>query len=65
MKSLGVEGKGAAAALKEIEIEATSTGPKVVLHGDALTAAKGRKIVVSISHDAQHATAYAVLTSST
>ena len=53
-KSLGVASKGAAAAMKVIEIVADSTGaPTVVLHGDAKAQAEGKgikKILLSLSH---------------
>lgn len=52
-KSLKVESKGAGAALIEVEIVASSTGPSVVLHGQAKVAADARGVVsfeLSISH---------------
>lgn len=52
-KALGVESKGAAAAMKEIEIVSGSAGPSVVLHGEAkkLAEQKGIKSFnVSLSH---------------
>jgi fatty acid synthase subunit alpha len=52
-KSLRVEGKGAAAPLKDIEVVATPRGPEVKLHGSAAAAAQERGIgtfEVSLSH---------------
>jgi fatty acid synthase subunit alpha, fungi type len=53
-KSLGVSSKGAAAAMRDIEILPDENGaPHVTLHGDAKSAAdsKGiKKIHVSLSH---------------
>lgn len=59
-KALKTEGKGAAAPLVDIEIVHTKTGPEVKLHGDALSAANGRSIKVSISHDDNQAAAVAI-----
>ncbi|KAI5463082.1 hypothetical protein BGZ63DRAFT_462406 [Mariannaea sp. PMI_226] len=63
-KSLGVAGKGAGAALKDIEILKGETGaPIVSLHGDAAAAAKEagvKDITVSISHSDNQAIAVAV-----
>ena len=54
VKSLGVASRGAAAAMKEIEITKDESGaPKVALHGEAKRAAdaKGVKNVhISLSH---------------
>ncbi|KAI8623872.1 fatty acid synthase subunit alpha [Xylariaceae sp. FL1651] len=65
-KSLGVESKGAGAALKEIEILANEKGaPIVSLHGDAADAAKKagvKEISVSISHSETQSIAIAVAT---
>lgn len=53
-KSLGVKSKGAAAAMKEIEILNDATGvPKVTLHGDAKAKAVENgvaTVLVSLSH---------------
>ena len=53
-KALGVASKGAAAAMKDIEILPDASGvPTVALHGDAQTAAASKQIVkvhVSLSH---------------
>ncbi|EEH21370.2 fatty acid synthase subunit alpha [Paracoccidioides brasiliensis Pb03] len=53
-KSLGVEGKGAGAPLRDIEIGVDGNGgPVVTLHGDAAAAAKKvgvKEVSVSISH---------------
>ncbi|KLU82572.1 fatty acid synthase subunit alpha [Magnaporthiopsis poae ATCC 64411] len=63
-KSLGVESKGAGAALKDIEIVRNSYGaPTVMLHGDAAKAAqkaKVKEVSVSISHSDTQAVAIAV-----
>jgi fatty acid synthase subunit alpha len=62
-KSLGTEGKGAAAALKDIEVVATSTGPTIKLHGDAKAAADAAGIKdfkVSLSHTDDLAMAFVV-----
>ncbi|KAF2115915.1 hypothetical protein BDV96DRAFT_61097 [Lophiotrema nucula] len=63
-KSLGVQGKGAGAALKEIEILNDETGaPTVQLHGFANSEAKRvgvKKVNVSISHSDDQAVAVAV-----
>jgi len=65
-KSLGVEGKGAGAALKDIEITNDEKGaPVVALHGDAEAAAKKagvKSVSVSISHSDSQAIAIAVST---
>ncbi|KAI0021549.1 fatty acid synthase subunit alpha [Xylariomycetidae sp. FL0641] len=65
-KSLGVQGKGAGAGLKEIEIIANEQGaPTVTLHGDAEAAAKQagvKDISVSISHSESQSIAFAVAT---
>ncbi|OJT02257.1 Fatty acid synthase subunit alpha [Trametes pubescens] len=67
-KSLGVASKGAAAAMKDIEILPDSTGaPTVALHGDAKAAAdaKGvKKVHLSLSHSDTTAIAFAQATSS-
>lgn len=53
-KSLGVSSKGAAAAMKEIEILPNEAGvPTVTLHGDARAAAESKgisSIHISLSH---------------
>lgn len=53
-KSLGVSSKGAAAAMKDIEILPNEAGaPTVTLHGDAKDAADGKGITtihISLSH---------------
>ncbi|KAI9736208.1 MAG: 3-oxoacyl-[acyl-carrier-protein] synthase [Cirrosporium novae-zelandiae] len=63
-KSLGVEGKGAGAPLKDIEITNDEKGaPVVTLYGDALAAAKKagvKGVDVSISHSDSQAIAIAV-----
>ncbi|KAF1999608.1 hypothetical protein P154DRAFT_620788 [Amniculicola lignicola CBS 123094] len=63
-KSLGVKGKGAGAALREIEIVNDETGaPTVKLHGFAEQEGKRvgvKKITVSISHSDEQAIAVAV-----
>ncbi|KAI9700655.1 MAG: 3-oxoacyl-[acyl-carrier-protein] synthase [Candelina mexicana] len=63
-KALGVAGKGAGAALKDIEITNDDNGaPVVSLHGDAATAAKQagvKSVQVSISHSDTQAIAVAV-----
>ncbi|TGZ82241.1 alpha subunit of fatty acid synthase [Ascodesmis nigricans] len=65
-KSLGVEGRGAGAPLKDIEILTDKTGaPVVQLHGDALKAAQAAKVEsvqVSISHSDSQAIAVAIAT---
>ncbi|KAI4255975.1 MAG: hypothetical protein L6R42_006471, partial [Xanthoria sp. 1 TBL-2021] len=63
-KSLGVESRGAGAALKDIEITNDSKGaPVVTLHGDAKAAASKvgvKSVDVSISHSDSQAVAVAV-----
>ncbi|KAF1987053.1 fatty acid synthase-like protein [Aulographum hederae CBS 113979] len=63
-KALGVEGKGAGAPLREIEVLSDKTGaPVVTLHGDAQAAAKEKgvkAINVSISHSDSQAVAIAI-----
>ncbi|KAK3080128.1 hypothetical protein LTS18_003048, partial [Coniosporium uncinatum] len=63
-KALGVESKGAGAALKEIEVTNDENGaPVVTLHGDAQAAAKKagvKAINVSISHSDSQAIAIAM-----
>lgn len=52
-KSLKTESKGGAAAMIEIEIVASETGPKVVLHGEAKKVAEEKgvsKFELSVSH---------------
>ncbi|KAI1168827.1 fatty acid synthase subunit alpha [Nemania serpens] len=65
-KSLGVQSKGAAAPLKDIEILPNEKGaPIVSLHGDAADAAKKagvKEITVSISHSETQSIAIAVAT---
>ncbi|KLJ13390.1 fatty acid synthase subunit alpha, partial [Blastomyces silverae] len=62
--SLGVVGKGAGAALRDIEILSGKGGaPVVVLHGDAAAAAKQagvKEVSVSISHSDTQAIAIAM-----
>ncbi|KAF8843701.1 hypothetical protein BDN67DRAFT_963867 [Paxillus ammoniavirescens] len=62
-KSLGVSSKGAAAAMKDIEILPDESGvPTVTLHGDAKTAALGKgitQVLVSLSHSETVAIAFA------
>ena len=62
-KSLGVASKGAAAAMKDIEILPDESGvPTVTLHGEALAAAKGKgvnKVHLSLSHSETVAIAFA------
>ncbi|KZW02887.1 fatty acid synthase [Exidia glandulosa HHB12029] len=62
-KSLGVSSKGAAAAMKDIEILADESGvPQVALHGDAKAAADSKgisKVLVSLSHTDSTAIAFA------
>lgn len=62
-KALGVSSKGAAAALKDIEILPDEKGvPTAALHGDAKSAAEGRGIGavhVSLSHSETVAIAFA------
>ncbi|RDX57079.1 fatty acid synthase [Lentinus brumalis] len=62
-KSLGVASKGAAAAMKDIEILPGESGaPTVILHGDAKAAAdaKGvKKVHISLSHSDTTAIAFA------
>ncbi|KAH7356210.1 hypothetical protein BKA66DRAFT_473751 [Pyrenochaeta sp. MPI-SDFR-AT-0127] len=63
-KSLGVQGKGAGAALRDIEILNDETGaPAVQLHGHAQEEAKRvgvKKINISISHSDDQAVAVAI-----
>ncbi|KAI0360181.1 fatty acid synthase [Trametes cingulata] len=67
-KSLGVASKGAAAAMKDIEILPDESGvPTVTLHGEAKAAAdaKGiKKVHISLSHSDTTAIAFAQATSS-
>ncbi|KAH9856627.1 fatty acid synthase [Lenzites betulinus] len=67
-KSLGVASKGAAAAMKDIEILPDESGvPTVTLHGDAKAAAEAKgvkKVHVSLSHSDTTAIAFAQATSS-
>ncbi|KAH8822971.1 fatty acid synthase [Flagelloscypha sp. PMI_526] len=62
-KALGVKSKGAAAAMKEIEIVNDENGaPTVQLHGDAQAAAKAKgisKVLISLSHSDTVAIAFA------
>ncbi|KJA22978.1 hypothetical protein HYPSUDRAFT_201783 [Hypholoma sublateritium FD-334 SS-4] len=62
-KSLGVQSKGAAAAMKDIEIlDDASGGPTVRLHGEAKTKASERgvpKVLISLSHSETVAIAFA------
>ncbi|KAH9945014.1 fatty acid synthase [Epithele typhae] len=66
-KSLGVASKGAAAAMKEIEILPDATGvPTVALHGEAKAAADAKgvaKVHISLSHSDTTAIAFAQATS--
>ncbi|CAN3501907.1 fatty acid synthase subunit alpha [Diutina catenulata] len=62
-KALGVESKGAGAALKDIEIVRVSGAPQVKLSGAAKSAADAagvKSVNVSISHDDYQATAVAL-----
>ena len=59
-KALGVPSKGAGAGMKEIEIVSGEAGPSVRLHGEALEAAKGKQIKVSLSHSDVSVVAFAV-----
>ncbi|KAI5122922.1 hypothetical protein M0805_007600 [Coniferiporia weirii] len=67
-KSLGVASKGAAAAMKDIEILPDASGvPTVTLHGDALAAAESKgvtKVNLSLSHSETVAIAFAQAASS-
>ncbi|TFY76669.1 hypothetical protein EWM64_g7343 [Hericium alpestre] len=62
-KSLGVASKGAAAAMKDIEILPNQAGaPEVTLHGEAKSAAESKgiaKILLSLSHSDTVAIAFA------
>ncbi|KAI6168120.1 hypothetical protein EDD17DRAFT_746406 [Pisolithus thermaeus] len=62
-KSLGVPSKGAATAMKDIEILPSDSGvPTVTLHGDAKAAAENRgisQVLVSLSHSETVAIAFA------
>jgi len=62
-KSLGVPSKGAAAAMKDIEILPNESGvPTVTLHGNAKAAAQGKgitNVLVSLSHSETVAIAFA------
>lgn len=62
-KSLGVKSKGAAAAMKDIEILNDASGvPTVHLHGDAKAEAEKRgisKVLISLSHSETVAIAFA------
>jgi len=62
-KSLGVKSKGAAAAMRDIEILNDDSGvPTVRLHGDAKTQAEGKgisKVLISLSHSETTAIAFA------
>jgi fatty acid synthase subunit alpha len=59
-KALGVPSKGAGARMKDIEIVSGTAGPSVKLHGDALAAANGKEIKVSLSHSDVSVVAFAV-----
>ncbi|WVQ99902.1 hypothetical protein IAU59_007045 [Kwoniella sp. CBS 9459] len=59
-KALSVPSKGAGAALKDIEIVSSSSGPTVKLTGDALAAAGNKSIKVSLSHSDTSVVAFAV-----
>lgn len=59
-KALSVPSKGAGAPLKEIEIVSTPSGPTVKLSGDALAAAGGKSVKVSLSHSDTSVVAFAV-----
>lgn len=62
-KSLKTESKGAAAAMKEIEIVASASGPTIVLHGAAKELATSKGITsfnVSLSHSEDVAVAVVV-----
>jgi fatty acid synthase subunit alpha, fungi type len=62
-KSLGVKSKGAAAAMKEIEIVNDATGaPVVQLHGEAQSQAESKgikRVLISLSHSDTTAVAFA------
>jgi fatty acid synthase subunit beta len=62
-KSLGVPSRGAAAAMKDIEILPNESGvPTVTLHGNAKAAAQGKgitNVLVSLSHSETVAIAFA------
>lgn len=61
-KALNTKGKGAAAAMKEIEVCSSETGPTVKVHGDALKAANDRNVKdfkLSLSHSEDVAIALA------
>ncbi|KAF9532470.1 fatty acid synthase [Crepidotus variabilis] len=66
-KSLGVKSRGAAAAMKEIEILNDDSGvPAVHLHGDAKSKANEKgisKVLISLSHSENVAIAFAQATS--
>jgi phosphopantetheine--protein transferase-like protein len=52
-KALGVPSKGAAAAMRDIEVVATEAGPTIKLHGEAAVAAQAKglsEFKVSLSH---------------
>ncbi|WVR07425.1 hypothetical protein IAU60_004466 [Kwoniella sp. DSM 27419] len=59
-KALSVPSKGAGASLKDIEIVSSESGPTVKLTGDALSAAGGKTIKVSLSHSDTSVVAFAV-----
>jgi fatty acid synthase subunit alpha len=71
-KALKVEGKGAGASMKEIEIVSSASGPEVSkrfvielttqvkLSGDAAAAAGGKTIKVSLSHSDASVVAFAI-----
>ena len=65
-KSLGVKSKGAAAAMKEIEIINDASGvPTVQLHGEARSQAEAKgvkKVHISLSHSDTTAVAFAQAT---
>ncbi|WVO17734.1 hypothetical protein L204_105432 [Cryptococcus depauperatus] len=59
-KALSVRSQGAGAPLKDIEIVAGSAGPTVKLTGNALAAAGGKTVKVSLSHSDTSVVAFAV-----
>ena len=59
-KALSVRSQGAGASMKEIEIVASRSGPMVKLAGEALSAAAGKELKVSLSHSDTSVVAFAV-----
>ena len=56
-KALGVAGRGAAAPLIDFEVVSSAEGPSFRLTGEAAAAAKGSKLLLSISHSGDTAVA--------